>query len=375
LSYSSNLRNYRSKSSGGTDASRTEYARVTHQSSLSSPQTILKYITVNPSASYNENWFVIFPTNRSEEDSVRSDKVLRSWTSSVSVSARTVLYGYFFPPIPSLLGIRHSATPSISYSLTPKSDLNADEARYAGASSSSLERRVMQVSLSNLFQLKYMSGEEEKKLDLFQLSSSASYDFTEEDNVRWSPLSTSFRTTSIPHVSLQVQTTHYLYNPTTLDFEPLNARLTNLSISSSFSLSGSSGGRPVSPASELEGYQGTPSGPSTARPWNFNLGHRYSESRNITSGAKSITHWITSSANFNMTDNWRVDFSQNYDIRRKVIVNRSITVVRDLHCWEAQFSWNPNGSLKGYYFRIFVKQIPDIKIERSESPLRGTLFN
>jgi hypothetical protein len=46
-----------------------------------------------------------------------------------------------------------------------------------------------------------------------------------------------------------------------------------------------------------------------------------------------------------------------------------------MRCWEAHFSWNPNGSLKGYYFKIFLKQLPDLKIEKSEDPLRGTLYN
>ena len=52
------------------------------------------------------------------------------------------------------------------------------------------------------------------------------------------------------------------------------------------------------------------------------------------------------------------------------IVERMIEVRRDLHCWQALFVWIPGGTRKGYYFRIGVKKIPDIKLERSESGLR-----
>lgn len=371
LSYSSDFRNYQSKSKSGDDFSRRKYARGTHRTSLSAPQNLFRYITMNPSVNFTENWFMIFPTDISDEQELKSDKFLRSWTSSMSMSARTTLYGYFFPPIPGLIGIRHSMSPSLSYSYRPKSVLNADEAGYVGASSSRTESKSMSVSLSNLFQMKYKSGETEKKLDLFNLSTSTSYDFTREER-KWSKLSTSLRTTSIPRLSIQLQATHDLYNPVTLDFDPFRARLTNISVSSGFSMHGRRG---ASSPDDLDGRNVERPGSSLKMPWSANFGHRYTESRNLITGAKSITHWITSSASFDLTRNWHVDISQNYDIRRKLIVSRSINIVRDLHCWEARFSWIPNGSLKGYYFKLFVKQIPDIKFEKSKSPLRGTLFN
>jgi hypothetical protein len=116
---------------------------------------------------------------------------------------------------------------------------------------------------------------------------------------------------------------------------------------------------------------------SGAGPWSVTCRYRYDEARIAGSGgiSKSITHWITTSARFNLTEHFAVNFQQNYDIRRELIVSRSISITRDMRCWEAQFSWNPNGSLEGYYFRIFLKQLPDVKVEKSQSPLRGTLYN
>lgn len=374
LSYSSSALNYLSKRKSGDEFNWTKYAKVAHSTSLSSPQKILGYLTVNPSLSFAENWFYIPSTDYSESRDLKTDEFLRSWRSSMSVSANTSLYGYFFPPVPGLIGLRHTVSPSVSFSFTPKSDLNVEEARFVGVSTSTTQRKSMNFSLSNLMQMKYKSGDQERKLDLFNLSTSVSYDF-EKTERKWGYLSTTLRTSTVPIVrDVTVQAVHDLYNPVTLDLDVLGARLTNLSVSSGLTLSGRAGGTSQSAVGMGREEVPTMHG-STARPWNVNVGYRYSESRNLLTGSKSITHWITSSASFNVTRNWSVDFQQNYDIRRKTIVSRSIRVYRDLHCWEASFEWIPNGSSKGYFFKINVKAIPEIKFESEESPIRSTFFN
>jgi lipopolysaccharide assembly outer membrane protein LptD (OstA) len=374
VSYNSNFKNIRSKAKVDSVFSRREYAKATHNTTVKSPQSILKYVTVSPSINHIENWFQIQPTDQTEGTDTTTDKILRSWTSSMSVSANTKLYGHFFPPIPGLVGIRHSMTPSMSFSYTPKSENNAGEAKFVGASFSSSASKSMRVSLSNLFQMKYRSGDEERKLDLFTVTTGASYNFKAEQR-KWSTVSTSLRSSTIPLLNdVTVAATHDLYNPVTGELDLLKARLTNLSVSTGFSMSGSAGGsRPT----ELDDLDRSFPAQSAASPWNMTVRYRYGETRRAAAGdiSKSITHWITADARFNLTESFGVAFSQNYDIRRKVIVNRSIRVTRDMRCWEAQFSWNPNGSLEGYYFRIFLRQLPDVKVEKSQSPLRGTLYD
>ncbi|MBU1471112.1 MAG: hypothetical protein KJ723_10545 [candidate division Zixibacteria bacterium] len=371
LTYSTDARSFQSKRKSSDGFNWTKHARATHQSSISSPQNLLRYITVNPLVNYTENWFVVFPTDLATEDSLRTDRLLRSWTSSMSLSANMNLYGYFFPPIPGLVGIRHTLTPRASFSYTPKSDLNTDEAHFVGASTASVQSKAMSFSLTQIFQMKYRSGEEERKLDLFNLSSSASYNF-EAESRKWSNLSTSLRTTSIPRLSVQVSAVHDLYNPVTLYFDPIHAKLKNISVSTSFSMAGRAG----MPSPADLGDQVTGIGvPSLRRGWSVNVGHRYTENRNLLSDNKTITHWITTSARFDLTEHWNVNIDQNYDIRRKIIVSRSINVYRDLHCWEFMFSWVPNGSLKGYYFKINVKQIPEIEFKTEDSPTGRSFFD
>jgi len=368
LSYSVSAKNYYSKSKSGDDFTRKKYMRAVHQTSLSSPQNLFRYITVSPSVSYTESWFVIRPTDLSEEDSVRTDEFLRSWRSSLSLSARTNLYGYFYPPIPKLLGLRHTLTPNISFSLTPKSDLNSDEAGFVGASYSTRQSRRMSFSLSHLFQMKYQSGESEKKLDLFSASTSANYDF-EKDEQRLSNISSSIRTTSIPKLSLQVSAVHDPYDPVTGDLDLLGSRLISLSVNTSFSFSGNTGGYKSSAVTDLPTSTVRSKG-SGSGAWSLSFGHSYTESRSLTS--KTISHWITTTALIDLTKNWQVEYSQNYDIKREIIVDRSLHIVRDMRCWQAEFSWYPNGSRSGFFFKIFLKQIPDVKLEKDGSPLEDT---
>ena len=63
-----------------------------------------------------------------------------------------------------------------------------------------------------------------------------------------------------------------------------------------------------------------------------------------------------------------------YDIRNQTMNDWTIRLHRDLHCFEAEFSWVVTGARAGYYFRINVKRISSLKFEKSESGLRDALF-
>jgi lipopolysaccharide assembly outer membrane protein LptD (OstA) len=113
-----------------------------------------------------------------------------------------------------------------------------------------------------------------------------------------------------------------------------------------FSLSGSSAG----------------GGETAGQPWRVSLSHRYAESRS-SSGTRK-TSWLSGTVAFPLTDHWRVDYSARYDIAGKKMVSQRVEFYRDLHCWEARFVWEPTGYRQGYYVRINIKAIPEIKLER-----------
>jgi hypothetical protein len=69
---------------------------------------------------------------------------------------------------------------------------------------------------------------------------------------------------------------------------------------------------------------------------------------------------------FFLTRNWKMSYASKYDVEGRHFTSQQVVVYKDLHCWEAQFVWIPTGGRKGYYFRINVKMIPELKIERGK---------
>jgi lipopolysaccharide assembly outer membrane protein LptD (OstA) len=371
LSYNTKSTNFVSNSlASDSSETRKHYSSVKHSMSLSMPLTVMTYLTLSPSATIQENWFYIFDTDQSFDKDLMSETGLRRGAYTFSLSTSTKIYGLFRPPIRSMVGLRHVVTPSMSFSYRPKSDRHQEEASFAGIGSGGSESQSVNLSLGNLFQIKYKSGDTEKKLDLFTLNFTTSYNF-KSTSFKWSRLRTTMRSSTIPHLTFTLTASHDLYNQESGKLDIVGAHLTNLSVQTNFSLNG----QITLPGSQLSGTDSkNPSDQKAGKyPWRVSIGHRYTESRS-TSGS-SITHWLTTSSNFNLTPNWKVSFSQNYDIKGKELTERRFEFYRDLHCWEAAFVWIPNGSRKGYYFRISVKQLPDIKFEKSESGIRGAFLD
>jgi lipopolysaccharide assembly outer membrane protein LptD (OstA) len=372
LSYSVNTNNYISQTGTDSTETRKHYALARHNMNLSMPTNIFKYLTISPNAVINENWFYIFDTDQSRDAELATKTGLRRADLSFGMSANTKLYGLFRPPISGLIGIRHVMNPSINFSYRPKSDRHADEASFVGLGSGGAESQNLGWSLSNLFQMKYKKGEQERKLDLFTLAFSANYNFKAE-GYKWSDLSTTMRSSTIPYLTFSLTARHDLYNRSTQKLDVLHAHLKSISLSTFFSYSGQSGVLGGSSGPEpIDSVTGIKfPGQGQKHPWSITIGHRYAESRGTL--FTSITNTLTMGSEFYLTDNWKVGFSQYYDIRKKEIVERRFSFYRDLHCWEAVFYWIPNGSLQGYYFRINIKALPDIKIEKSESGISSPL--
>ncbi|HEX7880805.1 MAG TPA: hypothetical protein VF720_15435, partial [Candidatus Eisenbacteria bacterium] len=61
--------------------------------------------------------------------------------------------------------------------------------------------------------------------------------------------------------------------------------------------------------------------------------------------------------------NWGMSYSTQYSFDSKSLVAQDLRLTRQLHCWEAQFSYQATGETSEYSFRINVKSLPDIKFE------------
>ena len=109
-------------------------------------------------------------------------------------------------------------------------------------------------------------------------------------------------------------------------------------------------------------------------PWNvgFNYAVNYSVSyvNNGTTGIKrNITQTIGFNGSITFSPKMAATFSGGYDIAKNKLTTSSISITRDLHCWQMSFSWIPFGYYKSWSFHIGVKaaSLQDLKYDKSQS--------
>ena len=103
--------------------------------------------------------------------------------------------------------------------------------------------------------------------------------------------------------------------------------------------------------------------------WSISVSHRYSQARG---GAK--THWANASLSLPLTRHLLLSYHNRYDFSERKITEQTFEFHRDMHCWEGRFTWIATGFREGYYFRINIKALPEVKVEKSQGGLREVFF-
>jgi hypothetical protein len=77
-----------------------------------------------------------------------------------------------------------------------------------------------------------------------------------------------------------------------------------------------------------------------------------------------------------MTKNWRFSYNARFDMIEKSLVSHSLSVHRDIHCWELSLNWTPSGIGQSVYFKLNVKSptLRDIKIEKRGGRRAKSIF-
>jgi lipopolysaccharide export system protein LptA len=290
------------------------------------------------------------------------------------------------------------------------------------------------LGLDNLFQMKTgdsTAGEKESRFDLLDWSLGTGVDL-KRDTLKWNNLSMSFRTTipgtiigPIQAISLDVTTVHSLYEPVNTPngeirinrffwnrpgakwYAPID--LTNADINLGFSVRADNLGSllgigksekkdttavpdsllvPFGPVSTTDisqpsfpppppGGPGQPEGASAKGPAQLyemplTASASIHESKDYVSLATSAG--ISTRLAYNLTPKWNMSMDYSYDLKFKQVTNVSVSITRDLHCWEMAFQWYPLGPRPGYYFRLGIKSpmLRDVKIERNR--MSGGLY-
>ncbi len=270
-----------------------------------------------------------------------------------------------------------------------------DKGIFGGAPSE--ERQALAFRLGNVFEMKTAGDSvgKENKFQLLNLDLSTSYNFA-RDSLRFDPISASFRTSIGQLFTIGGSGTFNLYkfevdpaNPTSgrrvnkyLLNEGKIADLTSFSISVGTRLSGEKKATTAGPiktaadsASDVtrKTFVGLydQETPDFSIPWSLDLNWNFSQSQNDPR-VKFVNSGLSAALSFNLTEFWKLSASTNYDLVSKQFAAPQITIYRDLHCWEMNFSWVPTGYYRNFKLEIRLKapQLQDIKVTK-EGSARG----
>lgn len=342
----------------------------------------------------------------------------------VSSSLTTKLYGQVNFRKGPIRAIRHVFTPSIGLSYNPDFskdfwnyydtyyDANGIEQLYSmfqgniyGTPPSGEAGRI-NYSFGNNLEIKVPSKKDTitgmKKVKIIEdLSFSGSYDIA-KDSLNFSYLSVSGRTTLFKNLSVRYSS---IWDPYVLDsagvkqlnkFEwDVNKRLfRKKSVGWNFSLSYSlnndtfkknTGNKnsatkqfestPLASEEEMNDIRSHPEDYiDWSTQWSLSLSYNLTLSNNISyinlvmNDDRKVIQTLGVNGNINLTPKWKVSVQSGWDFELKKLSYTSLTIYRDLHCWEMRFNWIPLGTYKSWNFSINVKAaaLQDLKLSKKK---------
>jgi lipopolysaccharide export system protein LptA len=296
------------------------------------------------------------------------------WRAGVSMS--TNFYGVFPIRILNFAGIRHTVSPSISYSYLPEHNL--DKMFYnLGIPYESAHKKQQNVTLNigNQFHGKMLKkGSDpslkptEEKFSILSANLSTSYNF-EAEGKKWSDLSLS-ASTGYRFLGLSYNSSFWLYDEADNLGLPIMKNYGFSLSTGSFKASGKlwDGDRLLLDSlREADPLRDRGAGPQS---WEMSITPAYSYSASRSKPGEPFvpnkTYNLNASASMGFTRNWKINWNGNYNFVSDQMVQNSINLTCDLECWEMRFQWRPEKLNPGYYFIINIKKIPEIKLDRRD---------
>lgn len=430
LSYGANYSNTRREYLAITSSDTTKKADINRSLnnsldlSLTSPNKYFGFLAINHAMSVEQDWydrvhtFALDPASGVIEDQEESRLAVRH-TFNYSASANTKIYGVIAPGIGDIQAIRHVITPSLSFSYRPDfserswgyytylkdaTGKTVKRDRFGGSTGSG-GAQMVSMSVRNLFQMKRGRGEKTKKVDLFNMDFSTSYNFRAEQ-YRLSDLRSSWQANPARNFSLSAGTTHSFYAWDKSTSRRVNrylfedggwrsgdlARLTSLNLNFSLRFEGkgdkkqkagvgADSSRAAGDSLQWEDnltveeenmlrrgrrFQDDRAFSRQSIPWRLNTTFNFSLDKSNPERLVKRYYLDISGAELSLSRNLRLGYSAHLDLAKGSVTYHRMTFYRDLHCWEASVDWVPSGPGKRVYFRINIKSpsLSDIKLER-----------
>ena len=297
--------------------------------SLGLNYTLLHYLRFNTGVNSNLN---ILP-----KDTANSAFTLQK-SLRLSQGFSTTLYGFSIFGLP-FMGIQkfmHILSTSVSFSLVPSVKNDTVIFQYG---SFYTPGKYLTLSLQNTFWAKASS----KKLHLLSLNLSANYNFKEK---KWDNVPINF--TLSEKLPLKIRG-NIQYNTENKTFEN-----PSIFITSSFKL-------PLFRTSFVNSLPGDTDSTKISKERNF-LSANFNYT--ITKNQVFTSQTIALNGRYRISPSIKGGFSISYDLSHGKYLARSLSLKKDLHCWELDFSYNKYGNIWDYNFRVFIKKIPDIKLDK-----------
>ncbi len=381
---------------------------------LSANFKFFKFFTFTPSMKYTGRAYTKYFVKRWDDeyavndstygavvvDTINKFKYVNDFSPSISLAVAPTVYGMYQLRSEKVKAIRHVMTPSVRFNYkagTGKDDsdiwrpmpLGSDSVdmdnTYSiftgslyGSPISKNESGSVNLSIGNNLEMKVKSKKDTidgyKKIKLIEsLSFSSSYNIFKEEN-NWSNITMSGRTTLFKKMKI---TFGGSFDPYALDSAGL--RTNNFEINENYRL-----GRLTS-ANFSTGFSFKPPKPDKSEdeesvigdyneyyvdfnvPWTLRVDYTFKYSKPKFESV--ITQTLRFSGDVKLTPNWKIGFSSGYDIQKNDFTYTSIDIYRDLHCWEARFTWIPFGYHQSYNFQINVKSsiLKDLKWAKRKS--------
>ncbi|MGB9561550.1 MAG: LPS-assembly protein LptD, partial [bacterium] len=276
-----------------------------------------------------------------------SDKTGKRYPFLSNLSMYTTLSTRLYGRSPAIFGqrIRHVLQPAITYSYSPERKNNLNLFTVGGISPYSSKINLLQWSVNNLFELISKNGKQ--KIELTSLSIQSGYNW-ENKTKPINDIITSARVEPFSNLNITLNSRFSWYSK---DEKLKVPRFVEGGVTTSIFFGGNLSWGETLPQKE----------------WRVNLYHYYTKQKS----SIGETNWLKGDISLFLTPNWRVDYSIYYDIENNEKVSENITLWRDLHCWELTIGIIPSGYRAGFYFRINIKEIPDVKLEYGKGKVWG----
>ena len=395
---------------------------------------LFKYLSVSAGGRFQENWVskTIKYSDYSDEGSPSKDIISgfdRFLMYNYNASVTTKVYGILnFKPKNKIQSIRHTITPSLTYSNSPSFekyydtyiiDANGNTAEYTrfqeglfGVPSKGYSSSIG-ISIDNTLEAKVKPKDttetELRKIKILNnLKISTSYNLS-SDEFQLAPIRVSGAIEVAKNLTLNTGAT---FDPYGLDennnrinvFHIKNGggllRLTSANLSTQYQLnnntfkrgqsesqineSASGGGRSddlfgvsqdFSDSRQFEDSETEEINLTNYRysiPWTLNIA--YSLTYNNSRGQNDFsTNSLMLSSNLSLTPKWKVGISSGYDFKQKGFTYTQFRFDRDLDSWRLDFSWVPFSQRASWNFFIGIKSglLSDLKYEKRSEPDRN----